>query len=49
MILGWQWLVYLCIYDVENFGKRLSQVIRKLGILSLNIQTIDTKFTNINQ
>ena len=42
--------------DVETFGKQLSQVKSKLSILSLNIQTINTKFDelkiildNINQ
>ena len=42
--------------DVETFGKQLSQAKSKLSILSLNIQTINTKFDelkiildNINQ
>ena len=42
--------------DVKTFGKQLSQVKSKLNILSLNIQTINTKFgelkiilNNINQ
>ena len=42
--------------DVEPFGKQLSQLKSKLSILSLNIQTINTKFDelkiildNINQ
>ena len=30
--------------DVESFGKLLSQVKSKLSILSLNLQTINTKF-----
>ena len=30
--------------DVETLGKLLSQVKSKLSILSLNIQTINTKF-----
>ena len=42
--------------DVETFGKQLSEVKSKLSILSLNVQTINTKFDelkiildNINQ
>ena len=33
--------------DVETFGKQLSQVKSKLSILSLNIQTINTKFDEL--
>ena len=33
--------------DVKTFGKQLSQVKSKLSILSLNIQTINTKFDEL--
>ena len=33
--------------DVETFGKQLSQVKSKLSILSLNIQTINTKLDEL--